>query len=154
MRTALSIVIVGAVLLLGSGCSFAAGRITPEHFQFVTVVQLSPRKKAGGWREACVHARIKNVGTGQSMVCSFGIGMPLRTDIGGDISTPLAQRIAADCANEAAHLVLASANRTSMIGVLCQNVRSAYDLMLRKAVGGSARQTCHDKTTPVVFGEP
>lgn len=92
-----------AVLLavLCSGCmSAVTGRIQPEHFQFTTTV---PQRKPGpgGWRVACVHAQIKNGDTGEPYTCIFGIESPLESHQ-GPISTALAQRLSAECANGAA----------------------------------------------------
>ena len=63
---------------------------------------------------------------------------------------PLAQRIAADCAEVAAKRVLDSTTPDSMPGLVCIAFRKSYDEVLRAAVAGSrVTQECHEKTRPV-----
>src|SRR4029078_1645806 len=90
------------LVVLSSGCASAVtGRIQPAHFQFTTTV---PQREPGpgGWRVACVHAQIKNGDTEEVYTCPFGVQMPIENN-NGPISSTLAQRIAGDCANEAAY---------------------------------------------------
>jgi hypothetical protein len=155
MRTTLPTGIAGLVLLLVTGCTIPSGRIKPHHFRFVTVHVPEPGQSSGGWRAACVHARMNNLDTGQTFLCKFGVGVPLRTAKQGEISTSLAQRIAADCANHAAYAVLMAADEQTMLGIACQNFRNTYDVALKAAIVGSrVNQTCAPGTTPVVFGAP
>ena len=141
-----------SVLLLPtlSGCVF--NRLQPSHFQFVTVIERT-EPGAGGWRAACIHARMTNMTTEDSIVCKFGVEMPLETDEVGPISTSLAQRIAADCGNQAAEAVFDSATAATTPGLACQEFKTTFDQLLNRAVLGSRVQTlCDKKTKPVKFG--
>jgi hypothetical protein len=138
-----------ALPILG-GCSF--NRLQPGHFQFVTVVEKT-EPGAGGWRAACIHARMSNMTTYESFVCKFGVGMPLETDDVGPISTVLAQRIATDCANQAADKVIGSATDATSPGLACAEFKNTFDVILNRAVPGSRVTTlCDKKTKPVNFG--
>ncbi|MCY1076864.1 hypothetical protein [Archangium lansingense] len=142
------------VLLLSllSGC--VTGRIQPVHFQFVTVVEKA-LPGPDGWRAACVHAKIRNGTTGDFFFCKFGVEVPIE-NIDGPVSIPLAQRIAADCANEAALSVLGVATREPdpPLGILCEQFKTAYGVPLNAAIGGArVTRVCDKKTKPVIFGE-
>lgn len=124
------------------------------HFQFVTVVEKTI-PGADGWRAACVHARIKNGTTGDFFFCKFGVEVPIENR-DGPVSIPLAQRLAADCANEAAIAVLGSAAREPdpPLGILCEKFKTAYGALLNAAIGGArVTRVCDKKTKPVIFGE-
>lgn len=143
---------------LSSGCAAAlvTGRIRTEHFQFVTTVpQTEPG--AGGWRAACVHAQITNGDTKEAYTCTLGVEMPIETG-SGPISTRLAQRISADCANDAAYAVLSTMTTPPPpppLYTLCMSVRKAFALRLAVAIRGSrVMSTCDPSTTPVIFGIP
>jgi hypothetical protein len=144
------------LVVLSSGCASAVtGWIQPEHFQFTTIVpQIEPGP--GGWRVACVHAQINNGDTGEPYTCIFGVEMPIETG-NGPISTRLAQRIAAECANQAAYAVLSTMTRPPPppLYTLCTNVRTAFKLRLTAAIKGSqVLSTCDSAATPVAFGIP
>ncbi|WNG40173.1 hypothetical protein F0U60_45535 [Archangium minus] len=133
-----------------AGCTF--NRLQPGHFQFVTVIEKT-EPGAGGWRAACIHARMTNMTTYDSFVCKFGVGMPLETGEVGSISTVLAQRIAADCGNQAADIVIDSATAATTPGLACQEFKDTFDMILNRAVLGSRVTTlCDKKTKPVKFG--
>lgn len=144
------------LLALPLGCaSSVTGQIRPSHFQFTTTVpQTEPGP--GGWRVACVHAQIMNGGTKEVYTCRIGVEMPLETS-SGPISTPLAQRISAECANEAAHAVLATLTKPPPPPMysLCTAVIDAYELRLTAAIVGSrVKANCDPRAKPVVFGVP
>lgn len=144
--------------LLSTGCASAlvTGRIRAEHFQFVTTVPHTTPGEAGGWRAACVHAQINNGETEEPYTCILGVEMPIET-AAGPISTPLAQRISADCANDAAYAVLSTTTQPPppMLYTLCTSVRGAFALRLNAAVVGSrVNSRCEVGTTPVAFGIP
>lgn len=149
-------VVLLTLIALSSGCASAVtGRIQPAHFQFTTTVpQTEPGP--GGWRVACVHAQINNGDTGEPYTCIFGVEMPLENN-NGPISTPLAQRISADCANEAAYAVLSTMTRPPPppLYTLCTSVRKAFELRLDTAIPGSrVKASCNSMAKPVVFGIP
>jgi len=131
--------------------TIVTGTIEPRHFQFVTVVAQTGNKP-GGWRAACVHVNIQRV-TGEAFLCRFGVDVPIETDE-GPFSIPLAQRIAAERANEAAHLVFGSATPASGLGLLCESFKTQFGALLGASIRGSRVKTaCHEKTIPVQFGE-
>jgi hypothetical protein len=138
-----------AVLLpLLAGCSI--NHYQPRHFEFVTVVK-KPKSGSGGWRAACLQVPIVNTATWDTFYCQFGVEMPLETQPYGSISTALAQRIAADCANEAARIVLEFPN-SPRPGLLCQDFKSTFHTTLNRAVLGSRVTTlCDKETTPHVI---
>ena len=142
--------------VLSPGCGTAVtGQIQPRHFQFVTVVAQS-EPGPGGWRAACVHARIKNGTTGDTSTCIFGVEMPIETS-NGPISVSLAQRVSAELANEAAYTTFTAAAKTPVPSTytLCQGFITAYRLRLGAAIiGARVMATCHPLTVPVTFGVP
>ena len=139
---------------LVAGCATpVTGRIQPLHFQFTTV---NPQRKSGpgGWRAACVHAQVKNGTTGERYTCQFGVEMPIENEE-GPISLILAQRVAAECANEAAYTVLTTLTSPTPLPLytLCTEIRAAYGLRLSAAIIGSrVMATCDPRTKPVIFG--
>lgn len=150
---------LAAWLALGVGCvpsargtrTIVTGAIEPRHFQFVTVVKQRDNKP-GGWQAACVHVNIKR-DTGESFLCKFGVEVPIETD-DGPFSVPLAQRISAERANEAAHLVFGVATPESGLGLLCEGFKTTFGKLLEASIRGSRVKTaCHKKTIPVQFGE-
>jgi len=127
------------------------GNLQPHHFQFVTVVPEMERG-AGGWRAACVHVALSRV-AGESYLCRLGVEMPLANEEDGPLSTSLAQRISAECANEAARLAFEPVTPTTPLVLACQGFKNTYDIMLRRAFSGSrVRALCHERTTPVQVG--
>ena len=154
-RTARMAVVLPWAFLFSACASAVTGRIRPEHFHFTTTVpQRNPGP--GGWRVACVHARINNGDTGEPYTCILGIEMPLESG-DGPISTPLAQRISADCANEAAYAVLSTLTTPPPppLYTLCTSVRNAFEARLALAIRGSrVKSTCASRAKPVAFGIP
>lgn len=133
----------------GSSITLVRGRIQPRHFSFVTVVEKTD-EGPDGWRAACIHAHVQRT-TGDSYICRFGVEMPIENR-NGPISTPLAQRIAARCANEAAYTFFKSTTPETPLGLACEGFKKTYHLVLNRALSGSRVKTqCHEKTTPVEF---
>jgi hypothetical protein len=119
------------------------------------VVSVLAAFKTNRWGGVAV--TLDNGDTGDPYICILGVEMPIENNANGPISTPLAQRIAADCANEAAYAVLlAMTNPTPPpLYTLCTSVRKAYGLRLNAAIAGSrVMSTCAPGTTPVAFGIP
>ncbi len=146
------------MLLLLSGCAtggtrtLVEGQFEPRHFRFVTVVS-KRGKGAGGWRAACVGLSLKRDPGVDSFLCRFGVEMPMETDEEGPISTPLAQRISADCASQAALAVFTSTTPETPLGLACESFKTTYGLILGKAIHQSrVMKTCHEKTSPVDIG--
>ncbi|WP_143177613.1 hypothetical protein [Cystobacter ferrugineus] len=130
------------------------GLIQPAHFEFVTI---TPQRKRGpgGWRAACVHARINHGNSGESYTCQFGVEMPIENAENGPIPNEDAQEKAAECANNAAYAVLLSITEPTPppLYTLCSAIRNKYRETLNDAIKGSrVLPTCDPKTKPVVFG--
>jgi hypothetical protein len=103
---------------------------------------------------ACIHAQINNGSTQETYRCTFGVEMPLENK-DGPISTALAQRISANCANEAAYAVLSTLTKPPPppLHALCMSVRDAYRVMLSAAIAGSrGKANCDPQARPVAFG--
>ena len=140
------------VLPLGCAAS-VTGKVQPSHFQFTTTVS-HKNPGPGGWRVACVHAQINNGSTKEAYTCIFGVEMPLENK-DGPISLPLAQRVSADCANEAAYTVLSTLTKPPPppLYTLCTSIRDTYRMMLTAAIVGSkVKANCDSQAKPVVFG--
>jgi hypothetical protein len=130
------------------------GLIQPTHFEFVTI---TPQRKRGpgGWRAACVHARITHGNSGELYTCQFGVEMPIENEENGPISSKYAQEQAAECANNAAYAVLAKITEPTPppLYTLCSDIRDEYRERLNDTIKGSrVMPTCDPKTKPVVFG--
>jgi len=94
-----------------------------------------------------------NMATHESFICKVGIGMPIETEVAGPISNSLAQRIAADCANQAADIVIGAATASTTPGLACESFKKTFHKVLNKAVQGSRVGTlCHAMTQPVRIG--
>jgi hypothetical protein len=146
------------MLLLLSGCAtggtrtIVEGQFEPRHFRFVTVVTKSG-KGPGGWRAACVGLSLKRDPGVDSFLCRFGVEMPMETRADGPISTPLAQRISADCASQAALQVFSATTPEMPLGLACESFKTTYGLILGKAIKQSrVTKTCHEKTSPIDIG--
>jgi hypothetical protein len=145
-------------LTLSSGCvgpverTIVTGQLTPKQIRFVTVHEPT-HGDVGGWRAACLHIRLTRSNTGESILCRFGVETPLRNK-DGPISIPLAQRIAADRINEAAHQVLGAATAESPLGMLCQTLKATIRTSFMASIAGARLpDTCDEMTTPVQFGD-
>ncbi|MFL5353878.1 hypothetical protein [Archangium sp.] len=137
---------LGVVLPLLSGCSI--NQYQPGHFQFTTIVEKA-EAGPGGWRAACIHATVVNKSTLEPYFCRFGVGMPMETQEVPLMSVPLAQRIAADCANEALREVIASP-ASPLPGLVCRQFINTFDVILDRAVPGSKVSVqCEKKTKPI-----
>jgi hypothetical protein len=148
-------VLLGVVLIpLATGCT-AGGSYTivekhvePRHFKFVDVVN-QEEQGPGGWRAACLHLRLQHA-AGPFYLCKFGVEMPKENGDAGPISLPLAQRIAADCANLAADTALGATTPATPLGLACESFKKAFKAILWRAVEGSRVKTlCHEATKPV-----
>lgn len=146
------------MVLLLSGCAtggtrtIVEGQFEPKNFRFVTIVA-KRGKGPGGWRAACVGLSLKRDPGVDSFLCRFGVEMPMETDEDGPISTPLAQRLSADCANQAALAVFSSTTPETPLGLACESFKSTYGVILGRVINQSlVMKTCHKKTTPVDIG--
>ncbi len=140
---------------LATGCT-AGGSYTivekhvePRHFTFVDIVS-KKGKGPGGWRAACLHLRLQHA-AGPLYLCRLGVEMPKENDDAGPISLPLAQRIAADCANLAADMALGATTPATPLGLACESFKKAFNAVLWRAVEGSRVTTlCNEATSPTI----
>jgi hypothetical protein len=86
------LLLIAVLLGCARGVNTVTGVITPAHFRFKTVVEISKRNKQrpDGWQAVCIHARITEGDSGATDVCKFEVGLPLRNEDQGDISLELA----------------------------------------------------------------
>lgn len=116
-------------LLLTSGCIGA-------QLKFRTVVEkTSPG--AGGWQETCLEANVQNMTTGDTYLCSLGIGMPVETGANGYIPSWYAAELAADCVNEAAERAIRPAPPSTPAAIACMDFKNQLNVILNKVVYGS-----------------
>jgi len=142
-------------LALATGCT-AGGSYTivekhvePRHFKFVDIVS-HQEEGPGGWRAACVHLRLQHAG-GPVYLCRFGVEMPKENGDAGPISQPLAQRLAADCANLVADTTFGASTPTTPLGLACESFKKAFNAALWRAVEGSrVRTECLKGTKPEI----
>ncbi|MFP2932825.1 hypothetical protein ACLESO_48310 [Pyxidicoccus sp. 3LG] len=152
-HVALSLVMVAVHGCVGAPtATIVTGGIEPRQIHFVTVIQAEPQK-VGGWQAACIHIRITRSGTEESILCRFGIEMPVQNS-DGPVSVPLAQRVTADRINESAHQVLGPATPASPLGMLCEALKSALaPKMAASLAGAMMTYRCHPQSLPVEFGD-
>ena len=155
--TALRWLAAGAALTLSTACigptdrTFVTGRIEPRQIRFVTIYK-APMGKPGGWQAACICLRITRDNTGESILCEFGVEMPLSNNQ-GPISTALAQRITADWIHVASQTVFGRARMESPLGMLCESLKATLRPTLQSSKEGARfAPICNEKTTPVQFG--
>ncbi|RYZ39056.1 MAG: hypothetical protein EOO71_21625 [Myxococcaceae bacterium] len=132
--------------------TFVTGQIRPRHIRFVTIRETTPGE-AGGRRAACIHIRISRENTGEALLCRFGIETPLHNHE-GPVSTALAQRITAERINEATYSIFGAATVESPLGMLCESLKAALRPAFKVSIAGALfTSQCHEKTTPVQFGD-
>jgi len=75
------------------------GRITPEHFQFKTIVPVETSEmQPDGWRAVCIHARITEGDSEATDVCKFEVGVPIRNTQQREVPLEVAQQVTASLA--------------------------------------------------------
>jgi hypothetical protein len=135
----------------GSGPNRVIGRITPAHFRFQTVNALGTEGEPG-WRAVCIHAVMTNGNTGDTALCKFEVGIPMRSERADAASLAEDQSVCAYWANHAAHAVLAQAPPGEMTAVLCNQFKQTYRSLLRDVILGAEVSECHTSgLAPVVF---
>ena len=140
---------------LSTGCAsgVVTGRISPEHFQFTTVVK--PRKTDPyGWRAVCIHGRITHGDSGASDVCRFEVGLPIFNEERGEIPLEEAQQAAAELANRASYRVLSQAHPGEMLAVLCREFESLYEILLNEWIRGARVGRCMTRGVKTVHFGP
>lgn len=149
-----------SLLALVLGCAprgkgsrtIVTGKIEPRQIHYVTVVEQTI-DGADGWRATCIHINIQRRNTGESVLCRFGVEVPIQNRH-GPVSLALAQRITAERTHEAAWSVFSAATPASPLGLLCESLKKTLKPLLGASIEGSRVSTrCHEKTVPVQFGE-
>jgi hypothetical protein len=156
------ITLLGALQML-AGCvggrghvlTLVSGLLTPELFQFKTIVKPIPGKP-GGWRAICIHVRIVDADSGGgSIICSFEVGVPIRTENSSqEISLGLAQRLSAEMGSEAAYRVLSTLPPRAMLAPACIEFRTEYRALMKVAIPGSEVSTCGADTPTIHLNLP
>ncbi|XXF80861.1 hypothetical protein P2318_14200 [Myxococcaceae bacterium GXIMD 01537] len=152
MRTGLhrSLTLAGALVLSGcttpgapgGGTNIVRGALTPAHFRFTTVTPLESQQEPGGWRAVCIHAVMNNANTGDTTLCKFEVGVPLRTHLQGEVLLVAAQRACAEQANTAARHVLSMAGPGAPTAVLCKQFKVEYEALLKRVLAGARVSDC------------
>jgi hypothetical protein len=152
----MSLVALACIWLLEMGCSHGlnpvTGGITPQHFQFTTVVK--PRKTDPyGWRAVCIHARITHGDSGANDVCKFEVGLPAFNEVQGEIPLEVAQSVSAEVANDASYRILSQAHPGEMLAVLCNQFKGLYEELLSEQISGARVGQCVTSGVKIVhFG--
>lgn len=126
----------------GAGPNIVTGLITPAHFRFKTVNALGARKDPAGWRAVCINAVMNNRNTGNTTMCKFEVGVPLRNREQGDVPLADAQNTCAEKANEAARLVMRNAPPGALTARVCQQFKEEYEVLLGEAIAGARVSEC------------
>ncbi|HEX5751495.1 MAG TPA: hypothetical protein VFZ09_35055 [Archangium sp.] len=140
---------VGGLSGCGTGRNSVTGRITPEHFEFTTIVEEEPGEPSG-WRAVCIHARITQGDSGATTACKFEVGLPLCNRQQGRISLEDAQEAAAEMANRAVYRVLSEAHPGTMLATLCRDFKELYGVLLEEEFKGAKVGECKTRGVKVV----
>ncbi|WP_441290025.1 hypothetical protein ACSRUE_05030 [Sorangium sp. KYC3313] len=98
--------------------------IDPRAFDFVTIVAYDGIGVAGGWQEAKAYLAFGHNNEGDS-TCMVHIGMPLRSEEWGAISSDRAAQISADVANWSADTVYEKDSGAQLPpGIFCKTFKS------------------------------
>lgn len=136
----------------GVGPNHVRGFITPEHFRFKTVTHQGVDSEPGGWWAVCIHAVMKNGNTGDTTVCMFEVGVPMRSGRDGAVDMAEAQRVCARRANDAAHKVMVLARPQELTAVVCKQFKVTYQLLLRQEYAPATVSDCSTKgLRPVIY---
>lgn len=148
---------IGGLTGCATGRNTVTGRITPEHFEFTTIVGDDPEEpgEPHGWRAVCIHARITMGDSGATSVCKFEVGMLLMNGTQGRISLEKAQQASADMANRAMYMVLSEAHPSTAHYKLCRDFRTLYRFMLKEKIDGADVGECVRKNIKTIhFKDP
>ncbi|WP_437998039.1 hypothetical protein WMF26_46985 [Sorangium sp. So ce185] len=98
--------------------------IDPRAFNFVTIVAYDGTGVAGGWQETKTYLAFGHDNEGDS-TCMVHIGMPLRSEEWGTISSDRAAQISADVANWSADMVYEKDRGAQLPpGIFCKTFKS------------------------------
>ncbi|AUX39933.1 hypothetical protein SOCE26_013280 [Sorangium cellulosum] len=98
--------------------------IDPRAFNFATIVAYDGIGVAGGWQETKAYLAFGHDGEGDS-TCMVHIGMPLRSEEWGTISSDRAAQISADVANWSADIVYEKDRGAQLPpGIFCNRFKS------------------------------
>ncbi len=122
-------------------------RITPEFFQYATIIQPPADGSPGGWRAVCIMARVgqriahpqgAHIETGRQ--CGLEFGTPIVNKQHGYIPLPMAQRTSADVANDVAYKVLR--RERGVTASTCLKLKTGMNVGLDTAINGSRVTQC------------
>jgi hypothetical protein len=86
----------------GSSAAVTCGNFSSSLFKFVTIIPDDGMDKGGGWQQALVNLKyVRMLPPEGSWVCTFTVGMPLRSEADGVISPDYAASITAGVINDA-----------------------------------------------------
>lgn len=121
--------------------------ITPDFFQYATMVEAPEDGSTGGWRAVCIHAQVGQAIAepqgGQwntSRQCSLQFEVPIINHQHGFITLRMAQRISADVANAVAYRVLT--REPALTVVTCDKLKRGMNKALDVAIRGSKVNHC------------
>jgi hypothetical protein len=134
----------------GGGPNTVLGHITPSYFRFEPTNPVSP-DGTPGWRAVCIHAVTRNGNTGDTTLCQFEVGLPLRDPRDGERLLE-ERRICARLANHAAYAVMKDARPDELTAVVCNRFKRAYQDLLRQQIPQATVGACVSKgLSPVIF---
>lgn len=151
----LAFIIVAAACSNGSGgyiktSSYSGTRITPDYFQFSTIVEAGDEPYfGGGWRAVCIRARVsqgvydyrqKQERMAAQSECDLEFGAPILLASGRRVSLREARRDAAHAANAAAESVITTTRRIT--SQTCDRIKRRADKIFNELIPGSRVSRC------------
>ncbi len=157
MQLRLTAVFAGMAILVASSAGIASAPreeqatavmirrvygFTPSDFAFAVVVPDDLQGPAGGWQKSTVKPLFRDArsGTEINWTCTVDVGMPLRTEADGEISSSRARRLSARAANAASDAVMAT-RPTWLPAAFCPLFGAAMEAILKKSGASGARVT-------------
>lgn len=129
---------------------YSGSRITPEYFQFATIVEAGDEPRfGGGWRAVCISASVSQgvydyrSGTerpGGARKCDLEFGAPIVLSTGEMVTYRDTQEYAADSAQEAAVSVITTTKRVT--AATCERIRRQADRLFRRRIPGARVSRC------------
>jgi hypothetical protein len=119
-------------------------RITPDVFQYATIIEAPADGSTGGWRAVCVKVRLDQRTApsqqGAPAECDLEYGTPIVNHQHGHIPLHKAQRISAEVSNEVGRRVLEKAR--DLTEITCRKLRTGMNKGMDKAIKGSKVTKC------------
>ena len=143
---------LAVALVISSACggstSVPSGTyISPEFFEYQTIIEPPEDGSPGGWRAVCIRARLgQTMASPQGVLghshieCGLEFGSPIVTRDLGYIPLHVAQRTSADVANEVAYEVLQEVR--GMTTVICRALHTGMTKGMNEKIKGSTVTAC------------